>query len=205
MPVDSAYDDPIHQQSLGGLLVVLFPDLVQFLLEVVGRGQRFIQSQGFLQTLAARCGWDRGFRPLEQQPTNPLEHVFLHRVLELVIQGPPQFRELVVVELDHVETIEHQPGIGQMGRDGVDVRGRHIRGHGLDLGPRTAEPGPEILQGVPAFSPADVNHRSAFQVQDDRQVDVPLGRWKSRRWRSAAGVSVSACRTAASGRPSGSP
>ena len=63
-----------------------------------------------------------------------------------------------------------------MGRDGVDVGRRHVRGHGLDLGPRSAEPGPEILQGIPAFSLAHVNHRPAFQVQDDRQVDVPLGR-----------------------------
>ena len=32
----------------------------------------------------------------------------MHRVLQLVVQGPPQVRELLVVELDDVEAVEHQ-------------------------------------------------------------------------------------------------
>ena len=43
------------------------------------------------------------------------------------------------------------------------------------LAPESAEPDPELLQGVPAFSPAHVYHHATFQVHDDRQVDVPLG------------------------------
>ena len=67
-------------------------------------------------------------------------------------------------------------GVGQMGGHGIDVGGRHVRGDGLDLGPRTAEPYPEVLEGIPAFPPAYVNHGSAFQVQHDGQIAVPLGR-----------------------------
>jgi len=166
----------LHQQSLGGFLVVLLPDLVQFLLEIVSRGQRFVESQGFLKTLGfVACGIEV-LRPLKQQPADPFEHVLLRGVLELVIQGPPQFREFVVVELDHVETVEHQRGVRQMGRDGIDVGRRHVRGHRLDLGPGTPKPNPEILQGIPAFSPPHMHHRPAFQVQDDCQVHVSLGR-----------------------------
>ncbi len=168
--------DPLHQERLGGFLVLLFPDLIEFLLEVVGRGQRFIQSQGFLKAFGLVVGGIEVFRPLEQEPTNALEHVFLHRVLELAIQGSPQFRKFVVVEFDHMETVKHQADAGQMGRHGVDVCGRHVRGHGLDVGPRSAEPGPELRQGVPTFSLAHVNHRAAFEVQNDRQVDMPLAR-----------------------------
>ena len=63
--------DPVHQQGLGGFLVVLFPDLVQFLLEIVGRGQRFIQSQGFLKTFGLVAGGIEVFRPLQQAANEP--------------------------------------------------------------------------------------------------------------------------------------
>jgi len=164
----------LHQQSLGGFLVVLLPDLVQFLLEIVSRGQRFVESQGFLKTLGfVACGIEV-LRPLKQQPADPFEHVLLRGVLELVIQGPPQFREFVVVELDHVETVEHQRGVRQMGRDGIDVGRRHVRGHRLDLGPGTPKPNPEILQGIPAFSPPHMHHRPLSRSRTIVRYTCPL-------------------------------
>ena len=102
--------DPVHEQSLSRLLVVLFPDLIEFRLEVVGRGQRRIQSESFRKTLRFLAGRIEVLLSLEQQPAHPFEHVFLHRVREFAIHGSPKFRELVVVELDHMKAIEHQPG-----------------------------------------------------------------------------------------------
>ena len=57
-----------------------------------------------------------------------------------------------------------------MRRHGVDVRRRHVGGHGLDPGPAATQAFPEILQGIPSLSIPDVNHRPRFQVQDHGQV-----------------------------------
>ena len=79
--------DPVHKQRLGSLLVVLFPDLVEFLLEIISHSQRLIQSQGFLEALRFLADRIEVFRPLEQQPAYPFEHVLLHRVLEFAVHG----------------------------------------------------------------------------------------------------------------------
>jgi len=92
----------------------------------------------------------------------------------LVVQIPTQVGELFVVELEDVKAIEDQGGMRQVRRHGVDVGRRHVGGHGLDLGPTGAEPPPESQQRITAFSPAHVENRAAFEVQDDGHVLVAL-------------------------------
>jgi len=102
--------DPVHQQLGGGFLIVLFPDFVERVLEVIGRGQGLVEPEGFLQPLGFVTRLVQVFGLLQKQPANSFEHVLLHRVFELVIQGPPQLGEFLVVQLDHMKPIEYQRG-----------------------------------------------------------------------------------------------
>ena len=43
--------NPIHEQGFGRFAVVLFPYYVKFFLEIIGRGQWFVETQRFPQTL----------------------------------------------------------------------------------------------------------------------------------------------------------
>ena len=67
---------------------------------------------------------------------------------------------------------EHDLGLGQLLADRLDVGGRHVHGHRLDFGPRSAQSPPERLQRLAAFALADKHYGPALQIQDDRQVAV---------------------------------
>ena len=97
---------------------------------------------------------------------------FFSTVFDCSVQFPPQVRKLVVEELYDVKAVKDQHGIGQMGSHGVDVRGRHIGGDGLDLRAATTQAFPEIYQGIPAFPMPHVDHHSRFEVQDNSQVTM---------------------------------
>ena len=53
----------------------------------------------------------------------------------LPVQLAAQVGQLVVEELDDVEVIEDEDGLGQMRLDGTDIGRRHVDGHGFDLRP----------------------------------------------------------------------
>src|SRR5271170_4004956 len=86
---------PIQQEDRRLVLVVLLPEFPQLLLEVIGRRQRFVQLQSFVQTFPLLPRRVQVFRPFHQQPTHPLEYLPVFRG-GLVVQLPSQLRQLVI-------------------------------------------------------------------------------------------------------------
>ena len=99
----------------------------------------------------------------------------MHHLGRLAVHGPTQVGELLVEQLEDVEVVEHDHGLGQVGRDRLSVRRRHVHGHRLDLRPAGPQPLPERLECVGPPAVADEDDRPAHQVHDDRQVAMPLG------------------------------
>ena len=92
----------------------------------------------------------------------------------LVIQFPAEGAELLVEQLDDMEVIEHMHRPGQVVAHGPDVGGRHVGGHGLDLGPGAPQPLPEGFQGVDAFAVADEHDGAGEQIEHHGQVAMSL-------------------------------
>jgi hypothetical protein len=89
------------------------------------------------------------------------------------VPGPGEYRP------DSTEGITR---IDDLPRPNVSLRSRNYRrrpcprcGHSLDLRLAATEPLPKGLQRFGPLAIADEHHRSAVQVQDHRQVAVPLG------------------------------
>ena len=74
-----------------------------------------------------------------------------------------------------MEAVEDDLRLRQVRRDRAAVRRRHVHGHRLDPRPAGPQPLPEGLQRIGPLAVADEDHGAAVQVQDDRQVAVPLG------------------------------
>lgn len=68
--------DPVEQKCLGRLLVVLFPDLVEFVLEVIGDGQRLIQPEGFVKPLGLAARASRFSGRFNSSQRTPLSTFF---------------------------------------------------------------------------------------------------------------------------------
>ena len=181
---------PGGQEFPGRPPVRLFPQLSQVFLEVIGRGQRGIQFQGLVQAFRS-FRLVQVFGVLEQQPAGAFEHVLVQFVGRLAEEFSSQVGELLVEQFDDVEVIEHDLGLGQLLADRLDVGGRHVHGHRLDLGPGSAQSPPKRLQRLAAFALADEHHGPALQIQDDRQVAVAACRSRSRRWPAVAVSSAS--------------
>src|ERR1700683_2484373 len=64
--------------------------------------------------------------------------------------------------------------LGQVIAYGSDVGGRHIGGHGLDLGPGAAHAFPEGFQGFYAFAVADEDDDAAEQIEYHGEVTMAL-------------------------------
>ena len=113
-----------------------------------------------------------------------------------MIQFPSKGAELLVEQLDHVKVIEHMHRLWQVVPHGSDVGRRHIGGHGGDLGARSPQTLPEVVQGVRAFAVADKDHGAAKQIQDHGHVTMSLadGDFIDGDLRACA---ASACRNAA--------
>src|SRR5665213_844234 len=73
-----------------------------------------------------------------------------------------------------MKTIEHVTGARQKRGYGGHVSRRHVRGHRFDLRARRAHALPKGRQRVAPFAFADMDHRTAFQVQNHRQVAMSL-------------------------------
>lgn len=73
-----------------------------------------------------------------------------------------------------METIENQDGAREVLDNGVNVSGRHIRGHGLppDLG--TFAPLLKRGKSVSAFALTNRNHVAPFQVENHGQRALSL-------------------------------
>ena len=69
---------PSQQELRGCVSVRLFPELPQVFLEVVGRRQGGIQSQGFFQALLFVAFGVEILRVLKQQPAGAFEHVLVY-------------------------------------------------------------------------------------------------------------------------------
>src|SRR5438270_13485384 len=69
--------DPIVEDSSSHGFVVLPPDLTQVFLEVVGDGQRSVESQGVLQALFFVALWIKILWVFKQQPTRAFEDLAL--------------------------------------------------------------------------------------------------------------------------------
>ena len=78
--------DPIHKQGFRRFSIVLFPEFVQFVLQVISHGQRLVQPQCRPKTLGFATRSVEVVRAFQQQPADALEHVFLHRVRQLMVQ-----------------------------------------------------------------------------------------------------------------------
>ena len=166
--------NPVVQHPASGRLVRLPPDLPQVLLEVVGHGQRRVQSQGVLQALLLVAARIEVLRVLQQEPARALEDLALLRIRQLPIQLAAQGAELVVEQLDDVEVVEHVDRTRQMLAHRPDVGPAHVGGHGLHLGMGRPQPPPERGQGLDALAIADEDHGPAVQVEHHREVAVPL-------------------------------
>ena len=187
--------------SLSGL----FPDLPQVLLHVVDRRQRLVDAQGLFQPLTLVALGVQVLRVLQQQPARALEHLLVQLLGGLAVQLPAEVAQLLVEQLDDVEVVEDMHGPGQVLADGQDV-GRLMSVATALIWARAARS--RFQNGSRASAPfavADEDHRPAHQVEHHRQVAVPLGRRRSRRWRSAGACSAWACRSAAASHVSGCP
>jgi len=98
----------------------------------------------------------------------PLQHLLVHR-LGLALHVATQARELLVVELDDVETVEDNPGLRGVLQHRCDIRGQHVGGDCLEPGTRAAQLAPEGLKCLCAASLAHEDHCAAGQVQHDGQ------------------------------------
>src|SRR5713101_4708441 len=165
---------PIPKDAASVALELLVPDLPEILLEVIGDGQRGVQAWGVFQALVFVACAVEVLRVLQEQPTGPLENLAVAVAGGLVIQLAAQGAELVVEELDDMEVIEHVHRSGKVVAYGPDVGGRHVGGDRDDLGPRPTQPPPKRLQGLDAFAVADENHSPRAEVEDHRQVMMPL-------------------------------
>src|SRR5436190_20280676 len=89
-------------------------------------------------------------------------------------QLPAEGAELLVVQLDDMKVIEDMHRVPDVLANGPDVGGGHVRGHGLNLGVGTAQPFPEKLEGIHAFTVSDVDDGTRFKIEHDGQIPVSL-------------------------------
>src|SRR5262249_15001599 len=165
---------PVAEYTPGRALVGLVPDLPQILLEIVGDGQRLVQTQGPLQPLVLVALGIQVLRVFQQQPARTLEDASVAVAEGLVVQSAPQGTELVVEQLDDMEMIEDMDRVGQVVADRANVGLGHVGGHGPDLGVGATQPPPEWLQGLGALAVADENDGAGEQVQDQSDIVVSL-------------------------------
>ena len=69
-----------------------------------------------------------------------------------------------------MKAIEHERRIREIGLHGINVGRRHICGNGLDVRPTGTQAFPEGNQRISAFSVADKDDGTAFQVQDEGDI-----------------------------------
>lgn len=170
---DAGTGQPILQEEARQDFVPLGPDLPEVFLHVVGDGQRFVQTQGTIQTLAFLFLGVEIFRVLQEEPTNALEKL-LASGGEFVKQLSAKGAELVVEQLDHMKAIEDVNGFSEILAHGPDIGGGHVGGNGLDLGVRAPQSLPEGLQGVHALAVTDENHGAGEKIEDNGQVAMAL-------------------------------
>src|SRR5512135_1736512 len=109
--------DPAIEQQRPELLPRLLPELAEVLLQVVGHGQRLVQSQRLLQLLPLVLLLVEVLRRLQQQLSRPLQDLPLHPVGRLAVQRATQVGELLVEELHDVEAVEDDLRLRQVRRD----------------------------------------------------------------------------------------
>ena len=115
--------------------------------------------------------WDRRqvFRAFEEQPAVALDER-PGVVLKCPAEVAADLVDFSVHQLDHMERVEHQVGFREMFAHGGDVGVRHVHRHGANLAFAAAQALPEILEGVGALAPTDVNDGAGGQVEDEGVV-----------------------------------
>ncbi len=88
-----------------------------------------------------------------------------------MIETAPEIGQSVVEELDDMEMIENDGGIGKMFLHGTDVGRRHVDGHRLDFCPGTLETFPE-RRSVSPPAVADKDDSPCVQIHDDGEIAV---------------------------------
>ena len=88
-PAGCGGGDPAVEDDAGGGLVLLHPDLGEVFLEVVGRGQRLVQLEGLLQSLAFVAFRIEVGGVLHEQPTCPLQDLLLELIGGLAMEFAP--------------------------------------------------------------------------------------------------------------------
>ena len=167
--------DPAVQERPAKPLAWLLPELPQLFLGVTGCCRlRLVQLQGLLVAGILGALGIEIFRSLQDKPLHTLEVLLLLSVL-LVVQRPPQLRELFVEKLDDVEVIEDDLLFGKVDRDRLPVGPRHVlHRHDHDLDLALSRSLPEGLERTGALAVTNEDHRPGLEVQLDPQVAVCL-------------------------------
>lgn len=91
----------------------------------------------------------------------------------LTIELAAKSAEPVVEQFDHREVVAEMHGRGDVVTHGVDVSGRYVGAHGLNLGPHPRHTFPEDFQGFTAFAVAHEHDGAGEQVEHNCQELMP--------------------------------
>lgn len=125
-----------------------------------------------METLGFLPGVVQVLRVLQQQPSGPLEDLLVQLLLGFPVHFATQIGQFAVEQLEHVEVVEDDDRLGQMGLNGMDIGGRQVHGHGLDRRTTAFQAFPEGVEGLGPLAVSHKHDRPGVQVQNHGEVSM---------------------------------
>ena len=155
--------DPAFQEAVHGVAGAPGPEQAQFLLEIVGAGERLVEAQGLGKFFALVLG--EVLVAGEQQVAVAFEGRLAEH-LGCALKGAPQVVDLFMGQFDDVKVVEDDGRPGQVFEDGTPVSGAHVAGHRLHA--RPGQPPPELAPRILAAPLGHPENATGVQIDDQR-------------------------------------